>query len=99
LYLFINKKQKKRIYIKKSANKPIKNKKRTKRIYIDKIEWKETTKTKNNEKKERIYLYKKHKEKTYKKKRVQKTRIHTKAPVQKHPQVTPYFHHYMQTPI
>ena len=69
------------------------------RIYIDKIEWKETTKTKNNEKKERIYLYKKHKEKTYKKKRVQKTRIHTKAPVQKHPQVTPYFHHYMQTPI
>jgi hypothetical protein len=56
LFLFINKKQKKRIYIKKSANKPIKNKKRTKRIYIDKIEWKETTKTKNNEKKERIYL-------------------------------------------
>ena len=53
-------------------NKPIKNKKRTKRIYIDKIEWKETTKTKNNEKKERIYLYKKHKEKTYKKNYIQK---------------------------
>src|SRR6185437_15644797 len=36
-FLFINKKKKKIIYIKKSANKPIKNKKRTKRIYIDKI--------------------------------------------------------------